>query len=164
MNELPRTLKLATIWLLIGTAVFLAVQAWQHQQRQSRFSVSSEAGQAVIQLRRGPDGHYHWPGRVNGVAVDFLVDTGATTTALPDALARAAGAQTEGQVRSQTAGGTVIGSTARIDLELAGGVQVQRLRATVLPTLGGAPLLGMDVLGRLSLLQQGDVLTIRPGP
>ncbi|HQD16322.1 MAG TPA: retroviral-like aspartic protease family protein, partial [Ottowia sp.] len=87
MTEFPRTLKHITLWLVLGTLVFLAVQAWQRQQQQSQFS--SQGG--VIELRRAPDGHFHWPGRVNGVAVDFLVDTGATRTALPEALARAAG-------------------------------------------------------------------------
>lgn len=164
MNELPRSLKLVTIWLLLGTAVFLAVQAWEHQQRQSRFSVSDSGAGAVIELRRGPDGHYHWPGRVNGVEVEFLVDTGATSTALPADLARAAGAPTEGTMRSDTAGGEVTGSLTRVDLELAGGVRVERLRAVVLPTLSGAPLLGMDVLGKLSLQQQANVLTIRAAP
>lgn len=38
---------------------------------------------------------------------DFLVDTGASGTALPEALARQAGLQPEGEVRSHTAGGVV---------------------------------------------------------
>ena len=36
MTEFPRTLKHITLWLLLGTAVFLGVQSWQAQQRQSR--------------------------------------------------------------------------------------------------------------------------------
>jgi hypothetical protein len=44
----------------------------------------------VIGLQRAADGHFHWPGRVNGSAVDFLVDTGATSTTLPAALAHSA--------------------------------------------------------------------------
>jgi predicted aspartyl protease len=46
---------------------------------------------SAVEIRRAPDGHYHWPGRLNGVATDF-VDTGATTTAaVPLALAERAG-------------------------------------------------------------------------
>ena len=67
----------------------------------------------------------------------------------------------EGRVQSSTAGGTVIGWSARADLELQGGVRVQRLAVTVLPTLG-APLLGMDVLGRLNFSQADGVLRLRP--
>ena len=49
MREFPRTLKHVTLWLLLGTAVFLAVQAWQAQQRKSRFSVQG----GVIAMRAG---------------------------------------------------------------------------------------------------------------
>ena len=157
MTEFPRTLKHVTLWLLIGTAVFLALQAWQARQRQSQFS--SRGG--VIELRRSPDGHFHWPGQVNGLAVEFLVDTGATRSALPQALAQAAGLQSEGRVQSSTAGGTVAGWSARIDLQLQGGVRAERLPVTVLPALS-APLLGMDVLGKLQFSQVDGVLRLRP--
>jgi aspartyl protease family protein len=157
MSEFPRTLKHVTLWLLLGTAVFLAVQAWQARQQRSRFSMAG----GVIELRRAADGHFHWPGQVNGVAVEFLVDTGATRSALPLALARAAGLQAEGRVQSSTAGGTVQGWTARVDLQLQGGVRAERLPVTVLPALG-APLLGMDVLGQLRFSQVDGVLRLSP--
>jgi aspartyl protease family protein len=159
MTEFPRTLKHITVWLLLGTGVFVGVQAWQAQQQSSRFS--SQGG--VIELRRAADGHFHWPGRVNGVPVDFLVDTGATRTALPEALARAAGLVAEGRVRSATAGGVVTGWVGRADLQLQGGVRADRLPITVLPALG-APLLGMDVLGRLPFSQADGVLRLQPPP
>jgi len=157
MSEFPRTLKHITLWLLLGTGVFLGVQAWQAQQRQSRFSLQG----GVIELRRAADGHFHWPGRINGVAVEFLVDTGATRTALPQALAEAAGLVAEGRVRSSTAGGTVQGWTGRADLQLQGGVRAERLPITVLPALD-APLLGMDVLGKLHFSQNDGVLRLTP--
>ena len=97
---MPQSLKLVTVWLLIATALFLAVQAMQRQAERSRFSFDSASGR--IELTRAPDGHFHWPGRVNGVAVDFLVDTGATSTALPLALAQEAGLVLEGAMRSST--------------------------------------------------------------
>ena len=157
MTEFPRTLKHITVWALLGTLVFVAVQAWQAQQLQSRFSAKG----GVIELRRAADGHFHWPGRINGVAVTFLVDTGATHSALPLALARQAGLQPEGRMQSSTAGGTVHGWTARADLVLDGGVQAQRLQIAVLPALQ-SPLLGMDVLGQLPFSQADGVLRLRP--
>lgn len=157
MTEFPSALKHITAWLVLGTAVFLGVQAWQSQRAQSRFSLQD----GVIELRRGDDGHFHWPGSVNGVAVDFLVDTGATRTALPEALAQAAGLVREGAVQSATAGGTVRGWTGRATLQLQGGVRAERLPITVLPALG-SPLLGMDVLGRLRFSQTDGVLRLNP--
>ena len=157
MAEFPRTLKHITLWLLLGTGAFLGVLAWQAQQHKSRFS--SQGG--VIELRRGADGHFHWPGRINGVAVEFLIDTGATGTTLPEALARSAGLVAEGQVRSNTANGAVTGWVSRADLQLQGGVRIERLPITVLPALS-SPLLGMDVLGRLPFNQADGVLRVHP--
>ncbi len=154
---MSRSLKLTTLWLLIGTALFLAVQAMQHQAGRARFSFDAASGR--IELKRAPDGHFHWPGRVNGVAVDFLVDTGATSTALPLSLAQQAGLTLDGSVRSSTAGGVVEGRLARADVSLQGGVTVERLRVAVLPRLD-APLLGMDVISKLRLSQRDGVLTL----
>ena len=156
MSELPRTLKIATVWLLLGVLLFLGVQGWQRQQQATQFSAAG----GVIEIRRGADGHYHWPGTINGVAVDFLVDTGATSTAIPARLARSLGLESVGQVRSQTAGGPVTGQVVRVDVELDGGVVARNLRVVSLEGLGDRPLLGMDVLGRLHWRQAGGVLTI----
>ncbi len=156
MTDFPRMLKHVTCWLLLGTGLFLALQAWQAQQRRSQFSANG----GVIELRRGSDGHFHWPGQVNGLTLAFLVDTGATRSALPQALALAAGLVQEGRVQSSTAGGTVQGWTARADLQLEGGLRFDRLPITVLPALG-SPLLGMDVLGKLQFNQQGGVLKLQ---
>jgi aspartyl protease family protein len=158
VNELPRTLKIATVWMIVGLVVFLAIQTFQSRAERSRFSVQGE----VIEIRRAGDGHYHWPGSLNGRPVDFLIDTGATGTAIPRQLADEVGLTLEGSVRSSTAGGTVQGALARADVALEGGVRVDRLRVTVLPALE-APLLGMDVLGRLRWSQHQGVLRIDSG-
>ena len=155
-QELPRTFKVVTVWLLVGLLLFLGVQWWMHRAAQARFS----AGDEVIEIRRGPDGHYHWPGRINGRAVDFLVDTGATGTAIPGELARELGLETLGTVQSRTAGGVVTGQVVRADIELRGGLAAQRLRVVALPGLADHPLLGMDMLGRLHWQQVDGVLRI----
>lgn len=154
---MPRSLKLVTLWLLIGTAVFLAVQALQSQAARARFSFDAASG--TIELRRGPDGHFRWPGTLEGERIEFLVDTGATGTAIPQALADKLGLRTEGRVRSATAGGEVTGTLARVDVALDGGPRVERLRVVVLPRLA-APLLGMDVLSRMSFSQREGVLRV----
>jgi len=155
MNELPRSLKVVTVWSLIGVALFLAVQAFQAQQQRSRFEVSG----TQLRIQRAPDGHYHWPATVNGHAVDFLIDTGATTSAMPLALARQLDLPVEGRVGSQTAGGPVSGHVVRADLVLQGGVSIRRMRIVALPALN-SPLLGMDVLGKLQWRQSDGALNI----
>lgn len=159
MNEFPRTLKIATIWLLLGTALFLGFRALEHNQQQTRFQATG----GVIEIRRGPDGHYHWPGSINGMAVDFLIDTGATGTAMSQAMARELKLETVGRVQSNTAGGVVTGEVVRADVALQGGVLVERLAITALAGLNGRPLLGMDVLGKLRWQQRDGLLTIDTG-
>ncbi len=158
--DFPPWLKHGTVWLLLGVGLFLGVQAWQAQERATRFVLSG--GQ--LELKRAGDGHYHWPGELAGPSgrrsVEFLVDTGATGTAIPLELALTLGLPQVGVVQSNTAGGVVQGRVVLADLVLDGGVRVQRLRLTALPDLS-APLLGMDVLGRLRWEQSQGVMKIR---
>jgi aspartyl protease family protein len=158
-NDLPRTFKLVTVWLLLGVLVFVGIQWWQHRSEQTRFQMIGDA----IEIRRGADGHYHWPGSINGRAVDFLVDTGATGTAISASLAAELRLEPVGSVQSNTAGGMVTGQVVRADVALQGGVSVQRLRVVALRALGANPLLGMDVLGRLRWQQRDGVLHIESG-
>jgi aspartyl protease family protein len=155
---MPRTLKVATVWLVVGLLLFLAVQWWQRTQTAARFTSDGR----TIELRRGPDGHYHWPGRINGRRVDFLVDTGATGIAIPKDLALDLGLPSLGSVESNTANGVARGNLVAIDIELDGGVRAENLRAVALPGLDAHPLLGMAVLGRLRWTQQNGVLRIEP--
>jgi aspartyl protease family protein len=157
-DDLPRTLKFATIWLVLGAIVFVAFQWQRHEAQQASFS---SAG-GIVEIRRGDDGHYHWPGTLNGHSVDFLVDTGASGVAIPAALAERLRLNGEETVRSSTAGGWVTGRVVRADLALQGGVRVERLRMVALPHLDGA-LLGMDVLGRLHWQQRDGALRIDLG-
>jgi aspartyl protease family protein len=154
-GELPRSVKFATIWLLLGSLVFVTFEWRGREARQTSFSVQGE----VIEIRRGSDGHYHWPGTLNGRPVDFLVDTGASGVAIPAALASEMRLESEGTVHSSTAGGPVTGQVVRADLRLDGGVRADRLRVVALPNLDD-PLLGMDVLGRLHWQQRDGVLRV----
>jgi aspartyl protease family protein len=154
---LSSTFKITIAWLVLGTLLFVGFQAWTNHEERTRFSMAG----GVITLERARDGHFHWPGRLSGVQVDFLVDTGATSTAIPAALAQRAGLSTSGSVRSNTAGGTVTGTLGVADVELDGGVTAQRLRVAVLPDLK-TPLLGMDVLSKLRITQEGQRMLIAP--
>ena len=155
MSDLPGWIKHTTVWLVLGLGLTLGIQAWQSRAKASRFV--AEGG--TVSIDRDQDGHYRWPGRVAGREIDFLVDTGATASAIPLALAQQLGLTVIGSVQSQTAGGMAIGSVVIADLELQGGVRVERMRLTALPGLG-TPLLGMDVLGRLRWQQDAGRLRV----
>ena len=63
-----------------GTLVFLGFQWYEREER--RTTLLGRAA-ASIEIRRAADGHYHWPGRINGRPVEFLIDTGASGAAIP---------------------------------------------------------------------------------
>ncbi|MEO8155624.1 MAG: retropepsin-like aspartic protease [Rhizobacter sp.] len=156
-NDFPRTLKIATVWLLVGVVVFVGFQMFEQHQHETRFTAVGE----VIEIRRAGDGHYHWPGSINGRAVDFLIDTGSTGSALSGDMARELKLEAQGNVKSSTAGGIVTGRRVSADVVLRGGVTAERLNMTALDGLNNdQPLLGMDVLGRLQWQQREGVLTI----
>ncbi len=157
MKEFPHTLKVITVWLVVGVVVFLGFRYFEHERQRSSFQVTKTG---TIEIRRGPDGHYHWPGTINGLAVDFMIDTGATSTAMSQAMARELLLESEQKVRSHTAGGVVTGERVRANVVLQGGVRIERLGITALAGLDDRPLLGMDVMGRLRWQQRDGVLTI----
>src|SRR5690606_10746694 len=69
-------------------------------------------------IRRAPDGHYWLRAEVNGRPAMFLVDTGATLTAVSTDTASAIGLEPRGTglpVRMQTANGTVAAELTTID-------------------------------------------------
>ena len=154
--DLPRSFKIVTFWLVLGALVFVGVQWFAHRQQQSSVRIDG----SVIDIERARDGHYYWPGTLNGRDVRFLIDTGASGTAIPAALARELGLTSEGEVRSSTAGGIVTGRIVRADITLRGGVRADRQRTVALDGLDEHPLLGMDLLGKMRWQQLDGVLRI----
>lgn len=161
MQELPRNLKIITIYGLIFITLFLGMQWWQTEQRKAKVSVQGSSTQ--VSLPRDRSGHYFWQGRINGQEVEFLVDTGATTSAIDQGLARKLQLQEEGSAVFNTANGTVRGGIARVTLELEGGLKIEQQRISIMPEMDIA-LLGMDVLGKLQLQQNGKELLVRLPP
>ncbi len=78
-------MRSAAAWVMIFVGVTAGYGLWTDMQDRASSSVDVTAG--TIALPRHADGHYYAPLTVNGNAVEFLVDTGATqmVLSLPDA-------------------------------------------------------------------------------
>lgn len=108
-----------------------------------------------------PNHSYRTSGTVNGSAVTFVVDTGASGTVISKRVAQAAGIKSCSTVGyAGTANGVVARCTATVSEVTFGGFHVRNLVVTIMPNMPVDALLGMDVLGRLKIQQQNHVLTI----
>jgi aspartyl protease family protein len=118
------------------------------------------------QVRRGADGHYWLRAEVNGHPANFLVDTGATLTAVSAETAEAAGLEPREAglpVRMQTANGAVAADLTTIDELRFGNVVSRGLDAVIAPGLGPTNVIGMNLLSRLeSVRLEGDTMVLVP--
>ena len=121
---------------------------------------------AETRIRRAPDGHYWLRAEINGHPANFLVDTGATLTAVSAETAAAAGlAPREGglPVRMQTANGSVAADLTTIDELRFGNVAARGLDAIIAPGLGPTNVIGMNLLSRLSSVRlEGETMILVP--
>ncbi len=98
------------------------------------------------------DGHFWLEAEVNGAPVNFMVDTGATLTALSQSTAQAAGLEPRQgglPLRLKTANGTILADLTTIDELRFGNVAARGLDAVVAPNLGDTNVIGMNLLSRL---------------
>jgi len=116
-------------------------------------------------LQRNRMGHYVARGSINGEPVTFLLDTGATSVALPMKLARRLELPMRLGGMSKTANGLAQTWSTRLDSVSLGGLAARNVRAVVLPNMpGDEVLLGMNYLKRYEMIQRGNRLTLRvPG-
>lgn len=109
-----------------------------------------EGGETRVPL--APDGHFWLRAQVNGEPVAFMVDTGATLTAVSSQVAERTGLEprTGGiPIRLNTANGTISADITTIDEMRFGNVAARGLDAVIAPNLGETSVIGMNLLSRL---------------
>ena len=123
-----------------------------------------EGGETRVQM--SADGHFWIAAQINGADARFLVDTGATLTAVSGDLASAAGLQARRggiPVQINTANGSVAAQLTTIDELRFGNVAARGLDAVIAPSLGNTNVLGMNVLSRLASWRvEGETMILVP--
>ncbi|NND45241.1 MAG: TIGR02281 family clan AA aspartic protease [Xanthomonadales bacterium] len=153
-------LWLAALGLLAGlTFLFQAAD----RDRGRQLSGLDDSGRAMVVLERDRSGHYLAEGAVNGHAMMFLVDTGATDVAIPEQTARAIGLSFGPEVGVMTAAGPVTAWRTRLDRVQIGGLVLENVRALITRGPMREALLGMSFLRHFSLSQDGGQLIIGTG-
>lgn len=123
--------------------------------------VVGTSGPQRVSLERNRAGQYIAPGLLNGEPVNFLVDTGADSVAVPAQIAARAGLVRGAPVMVSTAGGRSTGYQTEVTELALGGIVMRNVRALIVPDMGGdGVLLGMSFLRHVDFSQQGDRLLI----
>ena len=124
-------------------------------------SKSGGKGNKIV-LKAGSGGHFMTAGQVNGKAVQFMVDTGATSVAMSSVDAERAGIQYKAgrSVSLSTANGNAQGFQVKLDSVRVGEVEVLNVDAVVMPQAMPFMLLGNSFLNRFQMLRDNDQLTL----
>jgi len=119
------------------------------------------AGQSVT-LAADPRGHFVSDGSINGHTMRFLVDTGATTIALPaaDAVRLGLDYRRGVAVRTRTAAGEASAFRVTLASVRLGDIELTNVEGIVIEDGLDIALLGMSFLNRLDMRQEGRTMTL----
>jgi aspartyl protease family protein len=159
-RRLGRGMALVASLLVLGMFYLYfenSLQARNNPNRDLRVAPGTE-----LVLKRSADGHYVFPGTINGRPVSFLLDTGATLVSVPAHLAAELGLRAGAAQQSITANGTVSTRATRLDSLAFGPFDLHGVPASLNPGMAdNQVLMGMSVLKHLDFSQRGDTLVLR---
>lgn len=155
-GKLGQALKQFSAWALIFAAAVVGYGLFSDQRSSLIPHQSVFAEQGRVEIPRGPDGHYRVVLVVNGAAVEFIVDTGASDVVLTRRDAERAGINVDDLIFSgvaQTANGRVNTAPVRLEEVRLGALTDRNVRAVV----NGGPmqrsLLGMSYLNSFERIE-----------
>jgi len=132
------------------------------QHYRSAAAAAASSSNQTITLAADTRGHFTSEGSINGMPVLFLVDTGASTVALPGTEAVRLGLDYKKgrQGVSRTAGGVVPVYAVKLDRVRLGNIEVNGVDAVVIEQGLDITLLGMSFLNRIEMRQEGRTMTL----
>ncbi|WP_067737230.1 retropepsin-like aspartic protease family protein [Novosphingobium naphthalenivorans] len=126
---------------------------------------SVEGNQTVVSQR--VDGHFWVEAQLNGVPVEFLIDTGATYTGVSSATAQRAGLVPDagdGGMVLDTANGPIVARRATANSLRFGGIEAKDLTVAIAPSAeSDVNVIGMNLLSHLASWRvEGNRLILQP--
>ncbi len=122
---------------------------------------SAGSGNEIV-LTAGAGGHFTTDGKINGKAVSFLVDTGATAIALGQADADRIGLNYKDAPRgfAGTANGRIPVNLVTLSSVRVGDVEIANVEAVVMPASMQHVLLGNSFLTRFQMKRDNDTMRL----
>ncbi|CAA0104075.1 Uncharacterised protein [BD1-7 clade bacterium] len=164
--------KVSSIWLWMPLALGFMVIGWLlHTHYNAEEPLRDGAAplpiaheseyERTVTLKSDGQGHYVFSGYINDKQVNFLLDTGATSVAVPESLASYLGLWKRGELIAQTANGNAKAWTTRIDTIRVGNIELMDISGSILPNMqGDQVLLGVSFLRNVRLMQVGNDLQL----
>jgi aspartyl protease family protein len=127
-----------------------------------RTATTASSDRQSVTLAADPRGHFVSQGSINGNPVRFLVDTGASTVALPAAEAQRLGIDYRKGERgfTNTAGGVVPVYRVRFDSVKLGSIELSGVDGIVIEQGLDIALLGMTFLNRVEMKRDGQTMVL----
>lgn len=169
--SLGEVAKAALAWIAIFAALF-AIFSFRFEfigiWERVKADISGTAGQSIsseaIELRRQDDGHYWLLVDINGKAVRFMVDSGATMTAINATTAKEVGVESDGYpIILSTANGRVAAKRGNVRSLVVGPHRIENHAVVVSESFGDVNLLGMNFLNSMqSWRVEANVMILQP--
>ena len=169
--SLGEVAKAALAWMAIFAALF-AIFSFRFEfigiWERVKADISGTAGQSIsgeaIELRRQDDGHYWLLVDINGKAVRFMVDSGATMTAINSTTAKKVGVEADGYpIILSTANGRVAAKRGNVRSLVVGPHRIENHAVVVSESFGDVNLLGMNFLNSMqSWRVEANVMILQP--
>ena len=152
-----RLIRTASTLVLTGILVTIVLQLSRFDPRLEMALPDMGLPQQVVEggetrIPLAADGHYWLKAEVNGEPVNFMIDTGATLTAVSSKVADRVGLEPRRggiPITLNTANGTISAQIATMDELRFGNVAARGLDAVIAPNLGDTSVIGMNLLSRL---------------
>lgn len=137
------------------------VSSWTQtfKEKQSGSELPETSPESELILKQHSSGHYFVDGEINGRALNFVIDTGASIVSLPSFVAQAADIECKNDTVMDTANGQVNACSAIIRELRFGQFQLNDVVAVIAPNLS-QPLLGMNILQLFKVAQESGEMRI----
>jgi aspartyl protease family protein len=129
---------------------------------QSFANVPSSNLKPTVMLSEDPSGHFFSQGEINGVAVSFLLDTGATSVAIGAQEAKRMNLDYDASapIMVGTAAGAEKAWKVMFNTVKVGGISLNMVAGYVLDANVSPALLGMSFLNRTDMKREGQTMTL----
>lgn len=168
---LGQAAKMALAWVAIF-AIGLTIYAFRNDigafVQRIWYEIDPPDSVAVgetLRIRKSEDGHFWVNVRINGNEERFLIDSGATVTALSVGAAQRSGVEPGGgfPMILNTANGPISADRAEAETLIVGTIRRDYMPVVVAEEFGGTNVLGMNFLSSLSSWGvEGDWLILEP--